>query len=211
MHQNPASGQPARPKSLSAWRIFARPGPWGSRPLGPTPRDSQSLPQPDAAELRASVGAKATDYAVGDVIDDRFEILDILGQGGFSKVYRVRDDVEDEERALKLFDNARGYEAIRREISALRKIRHPNVVEVYWAGKTGAGEWYLITEFIEGEPLSEFVGGKRVLRDREAADVALDLLDALVAFHPDSSVSASWTRNGERASCPKPSSASGGS
>ena len=79
-----------------------------------------------------------------------------------------------------------GYEAIRREISALRKIRHPNVVEVYWAGKTSAGDWYLITEFIEGEPLSEFVGGTRVLRDREAADVALDLLDALVAFHPDS-------------------------
>ncbi len=35
-------------------------------------------------------------------------ILDILGRGGFSKVYRVRDDVEDEERALKLFDNAAG-------------------------------------------------------------------------------------------------------
>ena len=158
----------------------------GESAIAPTPRDSQSLPQPDVAELRASAGAKAVDYAVGDVIDDRFEILDILGQGGFSKVYRVRDDVEDEERALKLFDSARGYEAIRREISALRKIRHPNVVEVYWAGKTGAGEWYLITEFIEGEPLSEFVGGQKVLRDREAVDVALDLLDALVAFHPDS-------------------------
>jgi len=158
----------------------------GPPAAGPSPRDSLSLPQPDAAELRASVGVKAADYAVGDIIDDRFEILDILGQGGFSKVYQVRDDVEDEERALKLFDNARGYEAIRREISALRKIRHPHVVEVYWAGKTSAGEWYLITEFIEGEPLSEFVGGTRVLRDREAVDVALDLLDALVAFHPDS-------------------------
>jgi serine/threonine protein kinase len=150
-----------------------------------TPRDSQSLPRPDAAELRAAVGAKASDYVVGDVIDDRFEILDILGRGGFSKVYRVRDCLEDEERALKLFDNATGYEAVRREISALRKIRHPNVVEVYWADKTSVGDWYLITEFIEGEPLSEFVGGKRVLRDREAVDVALDLLDALVVFHPD--------------------------
>ena len=129
---------------------------------------------------------KAADYAIGDVVDDRFEILDILGQGGFSKVYRVRDDVEDDERALKLFDNAAGDAAVRREIGALRKIRHPNVVEVYWAGKTRAGDWYLITEFIEGEPLSEFTGGRKVLRDREAVDVALDLLDALVAFHPDS-------------------------
>jgi serine/threonine protein kinase len=151
----------------------------------PTSHDGPSLPRPDAAELRASAGAKAADYEVGDVIDDRFEILGILGQGGFSKVYRVRDEVEDEERALKLFDNAMGYEAVRREISALRKISHPNVVEVYWAGKTSVGEWYLITEFIQGEPLTEFTGGNRVLRDREAIDVALDLLDALVAFHPD--------------------------
>jgi serine/threonine protein kinase len=80
----------------------------------------------------------------------------------------------------------RGYEAVRREIGALRKIRHSNVVEVYWAGRTSVGEWYLITEFIAGEPLSQFTGGTRVLRDREAVDVALDLLDALVAFHPDS-------------------------
>jgi len=147
---------------------------------------SQALPEPDPAEVRSSVGAKAADYAVGDVLEDRFEILDVLGQGGFSKVYRVRDDVEREERALKLFDSAAGYEAVRREIGALRKIHHPNVVEVLWAGKTSAGDWYLITEFIDGESLNEFVAGKRRLRDREAVDVALDLLDALVAFHPDS-------------------------
>ena len=54
----------------------------------------------------------------------------MLGEGGFSKVYRVRDEVEGEERALKLFDNAAGYDAVRREIGALRKVDHPNVVEV---------------------------------------------------------------------------------
>jgi serine/threonine protein kinase len=59
------------------------------------------------------------------------------------------------------------------------------VVEVFWAGKSNVGDWYLITEFIEGESLDEFVNGKRHLRDREAVDVALDLLEALVAFHPD--------------------------
>ena len=96
----------------------------------------------------------------------------------------MRDDVEGEERALKLFDNAAGYEAVRREIGALRKIHHPNVVEVFWADKTSVGDWYLITEFIDGESLDEFVTGTRRLRDREAVDVALDLLDALVAFHP---------------------------
>jgi Protein kinase domain len=146
---------------------------------------SQALPEPSPAEVRSSGRTKPSEYAAGDVIDGRFEVLQLLGRGGFSKVYRVRDDVEDEERALKLFDSAAGYEAVRREIGALRKIQHPNVVKVLWAGKTGAGDWYLITEFIDGELLDEFANGKRSLRDREAVDVALDLLDALVAFHPD--------------------------
>jgi serine/threonine protein kinase len=136
--------------------------------------------------VRSPVGAGGADYAVGDVLEGRFEILGVLGQGSFSKVYRVRDDVEGQERALKLFASAAGDEAVRREIGALRKIRHPNVVEVFWAGKTSPGEWYLITEFIDGETLDEFVTGSKRLRDREAVDVTLDLLDALVAFHPDS-------------------------
>jgi hypothetical protein len=147
---------------------------------------SRALPAPGPAEVRSPGGAKPADYAVGDVLEGRFEILQILGQGGFSKVYRVRDDVEDEERALKLFKSAAGHEAVRREIGALRKIQHPNVVKVFWAGQTNDGDWYLITEFIDGESLDEFVTGKRRLRDREAVDVTLDLLDALVAFHPDS-------------------------
>jgi serine/threonine protein kinase len=162
-----------------AWTVR---DPSGEQPSG----RSHSLPKPDPVEVRFSVGAKAAEYAVGDVIEGRFEILQILGQGSFSKVYRVRDDVEGEERALKLFDSAAGYEAVRREIGALRKIHHPNVVKVFWAGRTNIGDWYLITEFIDGESLDEFVSGKRHLRDREAVDVALDLLDALVAFHPDS-------------------------
>ena len=159
--------------------------PEASAPAPPS-GGSRAFPAPDPAEVRSPVGAKAADYAVGDILEGRFEILDLLGQGGFSKVYRVRDDIEGEERALKLFDSAAGYEAVRREIGALRKIHHPNVVGVFWAGKTSVGEWYLITEFIDGESLDEFVTGSRRLRDREAVDVALDLLDALVAFHPDS-------------------------
>ncbi|MBA2514319.1 MAG: protein kinase, partial [Solirubrobacterales bacterium] len=154
-------------------------------PASERPRVSEILPEPDPAEVKSSVGAKAADYVVGDVIDGRFEILEILGQGGFSKVYRVLDEVEGEERAFKLFDSAAGYEAVRREIGALRKIQHPHVVQVYWAGKTSDGDWYLITEYIDGESLNEYANGKRHLRDREAIDVALDVLDALTAIHPD--------------------------
>jgi hypothetical protein len=158
----------------------------GASPAAPSSSGGQALPGPDSAEVQSSAGAKAVDYAVGDVLEGRFEILDTIGRGGFSKVYRVHDDVEGEERALKLFDSAAGYAAVRREIGALRKIHHPNVVQVFWAGRTSSGDWYLITEFIDGESLDGFATGRKHLRDREAVDVGLDLLAALVAFHPDS-------------------------
>ncbi len=183
--------QPGTAARIDARRI-SRPGSTERDDLPAVPAagrpssGSRALPEPDPAEVQSSVGSKAADYAAGDVLEDRFEILELIGHGGSSKVYRVRDDVEGEERALKLFDSAAGYEAVRREIGALRKIHHPNVVDVFWAGKTTAGDWYLITEFVDGESLGEFVTGKRHLRDREAVDVALDLLGALAAFHPDS-------------------------
>jgi hypothetical protein len=148
--------------------------------------ESTELPEPDPGEVRESVGARVAEYAVGDRIDGRFEVLEALGRGGFSKVYRVRDELEGEERALKLFENAAGYEAVRRELGALRKVQHPRVVQVFWASKGADGHWYLITEYIEGDSLDEYTTGQRHLRDREAVDVALDILDALVAIHPDS-------------------------
>ncbi len=147
--------------------------------------DATPLPVPDAAEIEKASEAKASDYAVGDVIDGRFEILSVLGSGGFSRVYRVRDSVEDVERAFKLFNNAAGYEAVRREVGALRRVSHPHVVEVIWADRTSGGEWYLISEYVSGEPLDNYTDGDRHLRDREAVDVAVDVLDALVAIHPD--------------------------
>lgn len=153
--------------------------------VGGTAGGSEALPEPDPEEVKSSRNARAKAYVVGDVIDDRFEILAVLGSGGFSTVYKVRDDVEDEVRALKLFENAAGYEAVRREIAALRKVSHRNVVEVYWAGKSTAGDWYLVTEFIDGELLADFAMGDKHLRDREAVDVAIDVLDALIAIHPD--------------------------
>jgi hypothetical protein len=178
---------PARPDGArTSQPTAADSDPPGASPVTPSSDGSRALPEPDPAELSSSPGAKSADYAIGDVLEGRFEILDIVGRGGFSKVYRVRDDVEGEERAFKLFDSAAGYAAVRREIGALRKIHHPNVVEVFWAGKTQDGDWYLVAEFIDGESLDAFATGRKHLRDREAVDVALDLLSALVAFHPDS-------------------------
>jgi uncharacterized protein (TIGR02653 family) len=153
------------------------------QPDGPL-SERDVLPAPDPSDVISKTPAR--DYVAGDTIGGRFEVKELLGSGGFSKVYRVRDTVEGEERALKLFDNAAGYDAVRREIGALRKVHHPNVVKVIWADQTDLGEWYLILEYIDGELVSDYTAGKKKLRDREAIDVALDVLSALTAIHPDS-------------------------
>ena len=141
------------------------------------------LPQPDPNNRIQPVVVR--DYAAGDVIGGRFEVIEQLGSGGFSRVYKVTDVIEGETRALKLFESATGYDAVRREIGALRRVNHPNVVKVVWADRTENNEWYLILEYVAGESLADYASGKRHLRDREAVDVALDVLSALVAIHPN--------------------------
>ncbi len=68
---------------------------------------SRNLTGPEAGSVGCGQRLLTTQRATSST--SRFEILQKLGQGGFSKVYRVRDDVEGKERALKLFNSAAGY------------------------------------------------------------------------------------------------------
>ena len=120
---------PARPPLLSA-RIFER-----HRPPHRPQVAAKRFPNLTRQRCDPRLGPRLLTTLSATFFEGRFEILGVIGQGGFSKVYRVHDDVEGEERALKLFESAAGYEAVRREIGALRKIHHPNVVEVFWAGR----------------------------------------------------------------------------
>jgi uncharacterized protein (TIGR02653 family) len=138
------------------------------------------LPEPQ----RASV---VRFFNVGDVIDGRFKVEAHLGDGGFSSVYRVRDELEGISRALKVFVTRGGDEALRREIGFLRLVDHPNVVRVIWADRTGDGQSYLVSELVDGESLDEYVRGGKQLSDQDAIAAVLQLLDALAAIHPDES------------------------
>ena len=134
--------------------------------------DSDVLPQPDPEEVRSSVNAKATHYAVGDVIDGRFEVLDVLGQGGFSRVYRVRDELRGGGTSAQAIRECRrlrcGAPGDRRPSEG----RSSQCRQGLLGRKAQVGDWYLITEYIDGESLDEYVSGTKRLRDREAIDVA---------------------------------------
>jgi serine/threonine protein kinase len=126
-------------------------------------------------------------YDPGDMIDGKFEVRERLGGGGFSDVYRVYWAMGDCERAVKVFNGKSGddFKSVQREVSVLVKINHPNVVRVFDADQTQTGQWYLVTEFIDGEPASDYVDGSKWLGAEQAVGVGLDLLRALEATHPD--------------------------
>ena len=150
--------------------------------------DSELSPQPGTNTV--TVGPEDTtpsteSYTVGEVIDGRYEVLSLLGEGGFSKVYKVLDTVEGVEYAFKMFTTKQAYDAVRREITALRKVQHPNVVKVVWADQTAAGTWFLVMEYIKGDSLTQFVRGGEQLRIDEVVQIGDQLLSALVKIHPD--------------------------
>jgi len=99
------------------------------------------------------------DLSVGDRYENH-EILGRLGQGGFGTVYRVKDPRYDEPLALKLSrDPVRGHdEAARalREVTVLRELTNPYVVNVIDAGLNRDGHIYVLMELLDGQPLDEF-------------------------------------------------------
>jgi serine/threonine protein kinase len=144
----------------------------------------RDLSPPTAAEGTPPNGSKA-EYEPGDIIDDSFEVLTFLARGGFSSVYRVYRALDDRDYALKVFNSAGSFDTLQRELTILREVHHPHVVEVVWGGRTNAGQWYLVSNFVDGEPLDAYAYGPKSLSPREIVDVLDQLLDALEAIHPN--------------------------
>jgi eukaryotic-like serine/threonine-protein kinase len=116
----------------------------------------------------------------------RFEIVELLGSGGFGKVYRAFDPQLQREVALKLpqpglLDDPKAVERFFREARAAARLRHPHVVPVFDAGEQD-GEYYIASAFIEGRTLAAAIDGKPLAPERAAA-IVRKLADALDYAH----------------------------
>ena len=93
----------------------------------------------------------------GDVIDERIEILGLLGEGGMGAVYEARHRIIGRLVAVKVLHGASSETAARRflqEARAVGKIKHPNVVDIYDAG-VHEGTPYAVMERLVGRSLEE--------------------------------------------------------
>ncbi|HEY9793090.1 MAG TPA: protein kinase [Candidatus Obscuribacterales bacterium] len=91
---------------------------------------------------------------------DKYEFLDVLGQGGMAIVHRARHLLLGNTVAIKLLNPNAGYNAIalrrfRQEAAAAKKVEHPNVIRIHDFGITPSGQPYMVMDCLEGETLEE--------------------------------------------------------
>lgn len=124
---------------------------------------------------------------VGTVIDDRFEILDQLGQGGMGAVYRARQRSIGRDVALKVIDRAMEADIVAvkrflREAQVASELVHPNTVGVVDFGQSKTGRLYLAMELVRGRNLKDVLNGA-ALDLRRVVRIGVQLCDALEAAH----------------------------
>ncbi|MFY9561212.1 MAG: tetratricopeptide repeat protein [Terriglobales bacterium] len=123
----------------------------------------------------------------GTVLAQRYEILEVLGQGGMGAVYKARDRELSRMVALKVIrpDLARNpaiVERFKQELRLSHQVTHKNVIRIYDLGE-GEGVKFITMEYIEGKDLRSLIREKKRFTPEEAVDVIQQVCQALDAAH----------------------------
>lgn len=123
-----------------------------------------------------SVRQLEADDLVGKRVGDRYDVLSVIGGGGMSFVYQVRDTSSDKLLALKMMQpRHRGDEEIilrfEQEAKAVASLSHPNVVAVHDYGVTHEGRMYFVMDYLEGISLAEVLDRQKGLGLRRSLPV----------------------------------------
>lgn len=107
-------------------------------------------------------GRSHADPLIGRIIADRYRLEARAGEGGIGAVYRARHLLIDRVVAIKILQPVRRGEThhrdwFLREARAANRVNHANIVDIYDFGDTEDGLYYLVMEYLEGEPLSHVI------------------------------------------------------
>lgn len=149
------------------------------RPSGTIIETPVAVSQPVAASEPAV-------FDIGTIIDGKYQVQSIFKAGGSGQVYKVYDSVWDQLFALKVFNSTNvSLDWLKQEAQTLKNLLHPNIVKVYTWGKLPSGRLYLVSEYVEGEELTEYTSGAKRMPVRTAVECIVQLLSALEALHVD--------------------------
>ena len=118
----------------------------------------------------------------------RYRILEQLGQGGMSVVYKGLDTALDREVAVKvlhphLAGKPESRKRLDREARAVARLHHPNILEVYDFSGADSSEAFIVTEYIRGKTLREFISSEPLSPPEIAAMVMHEIAGALAHAH----------------------------
>ena len=120
-------------------------------------------------------------------INDRYEIIKSIGEGGMANVYLGHDTILDRNVAIKVLrgDLANDEKFVRRfqrEALSASSLAHPNIVEMYDVGEDD-GTYYIVMEYVEGKTLKQLLKKRGTLTLSEAIDIMSQLTDGMAHAH----------------------------
>ena len=123
----------------------------------------------------------------GQKINDRYEIIRSIGEGGMANVYLGYDTILDRNVAIKILrgdlsNDEKFVRRFQREALSASSLAHPNIVEVYDVGEDN-GLYYIVMEYIEGKTLKQLLKKRGTLTLSEAIDIMLQLTDGMAHAH----------------------------
>ena len=126
--------------------------------------------------------------ATGDVIDGKYRIVRLIGEGGMGAVYEGENIRIHRTVAIKVLhsgvaENADAVQRFEREAQAAGRIGSEHIVEVLDLGNLPDGDRYMVMEFLDGEALSARIQKKNALTARELYPIARQILEGLRAAH----------------------------
>lgn len=124
---------------------------------------------------------------IGMMIGDRYEILEKIGTGGMSDVYKAKCHKLNRFVAIKVLkqefsENANFVSKFRTEAQAAAGLMHPNIVNVYDVGEEN-GIYYFVMEMVEGITLKKYIEKKARLSVKEAISIAIQVSMGIEAAH----------------------------
>lgn len=123
----------------------------------------------------------------GQKINDRYEVIRSIGEGGMANVYLALDTILDRRVAVKVLrgDLANDEKFVRRfqrEAISASSLSHPNIVEMYDVGED-EGNYFIVMEYVEGKSLKSLIKKRGGLTLPEVLDIMLQLTDGIACAH----------------------------
>ena len=123
----------------------------------------------------------------GQKINDRYQVIRSIGEGGMANVYLAYDTILDRNVAVKVLrgDLATDEKFVRRfqrEAMSASALSHPNIVEMYDVGEDD-GNYFIVMEYIDGKTLKNLIKKRGALTVVEVVDIMLQLTSAISCAH----------------------------